>query len=147
MIEVGVRGGALDLGGNLLVFGGGPEHEVGIVDPDEPDFLALTIPLDSGSVATSGQYERFVTVGAQTFGHILDPRDGWPVKPGLSATVIAPRALVADALATAVVVLGAERGMQLLAEYPGVEGVIILDGDVRVTPGLRRRRFASDAAD
>ncbi len=136
MNRTGARGGVLDLGGNLLVFGAGPGNEVGVVDPDDRSVLALTIPLSAGSVATSGQYERFVTVGGRSFGHILDPRTGWPVPAGLSATVVAPRALWADALATAVVVLGVEEGLALLEGTPGVEGVVISSEGARMTSGF-----------
>jgi len=136
MVRMGARGGMLDLGGNLLIFGQGPGHEVGIVDPNEPAVLAVTVPVRAGSVATSGQYERFVTVDGQPYGHILDPRSGWPVPAGLSATVIAPAALLADAMATAVVVLGVQEGLLLLESLPGVEGVIISGDGIQVTSGL-----------
>jgi len=138
MQRTGAIGGMLDLGGNLLVFGAGPGHEVGIVDPERPDALALTVPLSDKSVATSGQYEKFVTIGGQVYGHILDPRTGWPVPSVISATVIAPRAIRADALATAVVVLGADAGLALLENTPGIEGVVITGDSVRLTSGLRK---------
>ncbi len=139
MARAGATGGVLDLGGNLLVFGHGPEPEVGVVDPDDPGAMLLTLPLSEGSVATSGQYERFVSVEGRSLGHIIDPRTGWPVPAGISATVLAPRALRADALATAVVVLGRERGLALLENTPNVEGVIIgADGAVWATRGLQK---------
>jgi len=137
LTRVGARGGALDLGGNLLVFGEGPGHEVGVVDPQDPGGLLLTVPVGRGAVATSGQYERFFTVDGQTYGHILDPRTGWPVAFGFSATVIARHALWADALATAVVVLGQDRGLALLESLAGVEGVVVSGDRICRTSGLR----------
>ena len=139
LARVGARGGTVDLGGNLVVFGEGPGHEVGVVDPRDPGVLLLTIPLDRGAVATSGQYERFVTVADQAYGHVLDPRTGWPVASGCSATVIAPQALWADALATAVVVLGQERGLALLEDLEGIEGVVVNGARVCRTSGLPAR--------
>ncbi len=136
MLRVGAQGGVLDLGGNLFVFGQGAESEVGIVDPARPETLILTVPLSSGAVATSGQYERFVTVGGQAYGHVLDPRTGWPAASGFSATVLAPQALWADALATAALVLGVESGLKMLEGIPGVEGVIVGPDGIEVTSGL-----------
>ena len=137
MRRAGACGGVLDLGGNLVVFGEGPGREVGVVDPDDPQSLLLVVPVAEGAVATSGQYERFVAVDGQAFGHILDPRTGWPVAPGISATVLAPQAMWADALATAVVVLGVAEGLALLESLPGTEGVVVGPRGVRMTSGLR----------
>ena len=58
MIRAGASGGVLDLGGNLVVFGEGPGHEVGVVDPDDPQSLLLVVPMTSGSVATTKDLSR-----------------------------------------------------------------------------------------
>lgn len=140
--ESGVRGGVLDLGGNLLIFGQGPAAEVGIVDPGSQGVergatQPLIVPVGAGAVATSGQYERFVSVGGHRYGHILDSRTGWPAAAGVSATVITSEAIWADALATAVVVLGATEGLALLERLDGVEGVVITADQVQATSGLQ----------
>jgi thiamine biosynthesis lipoprotein len=83
------------------------------------------IHLHEGAVATSGHYRRFVTIGGQRFSHIIDPRSGMPVSDPASVTVIAPDALTADALATAITVLGAEAGLAHADSLPGVEALII----------------------
>ena len=130
MRKSGATGGVVDLGGNILAFGQGPGHQVGIVDPTRDDRLLATIPLADASVATSGQYERFLTIQGRRYGHILDPRTGRPVPAGVSVTVVADKAILADALATAAVVLGMEGGLALLERTPGVEGIIVnVDGD------------------
>jgi thiamine biosynthesis lipoprotein len=139
MARAGATGGVLDLGGNLLAFGAGPGTVIGVVAPDAPGALALTIPLGKGAVATSGQYERFVTIDGQAYGHILDPRTGLPVAPGISATVVAPSALWADALATAVVVMGRAAGLALLEELPDVEGAVVTTTEIHVTSGWTTR--------
>lgn len=126
MREAGAGGGVIDLGGNVLVFGKGPGRQVGIVDPHQSDQLLASIPLTNAAAATSGQYERYLTIEGRRYGHILDPRTGWPVSPGLSVTVVSDRAILADALATAVVVLGPETGLALLEKTDGVEGVLAL---------------------
>ncbi len=130
MRRCGATGGVIDLGGNILAFGQGPGHQVGIVDPTREDRLLATIPLADASVATSGQYERFLTIQGRRYGHILDPRTGRPVPLGVSVTVVSDKAILADALATAAVVLGMEQGLALLEGMPGVEGLIVsVDGD------------------
>ena len=87
-------------------------------------------------MATSGQYERTVTAAGRTWGHILDPRSGRPAPAGVAFTVIATAAIEADALATAAVVLGTDRGLALLEKWPGVEAVVVGPGGMRTTSGL-----------
>jgi len=129
MKSAGATDGVLDLGGNVLVFGPEPRGQVGIVNPGSPGELLATVPVVEGAAATSGQYERFLTIEGRQYGHILDPRSGWPVTGRVSATVVAKQAVLADALATAAVVLGPERGLELLQSIPGVEGVLaVADG-------------------
>jgi len=141
MKAAGAVGGYLDLGGNILVFGQQPGQQVGIVDPANPDEILASLPLAAGAVATSGQYERFLVLDGVSYGHIIDPRTGWPVTPGYSVTVLADRAILADALATAAVVLGAGQGHRLLETATGVEGVTVTEAPsgpavLRATSGL-----------
>lgn len=124
MRAAGARGGMLDLGGNVLVFGEGPGGTVEIRDPRGGEPLA-ELPLAEGAVATSGQYERFVVVDGQRFGHVLDPRTGRPVPGGLAVSVLAPDAMTADALSTAGLVLGLRRGLAFLDSIPGVEALFV----------------------
>lgn len=144
MRRSGALGGTIDLGGNILAFGQGPHRKVGIVDPAQTSLLLASVPLVDAAVATSGQYERFLTIDGNRYGHILDPRTGWPIPQGVSVTVVADQAIVADALATAAVVLGIDQGLALLEQTPGVEGIMAVpDGqggfDLMTTSG-----FASD---
>ncbi|MEN8006620.1 MAG: FAD:protein FMN transferase [Candidatus Krumholzibacteriota bacterium] len=124
MQNAGAGSGVVDLGGNILVFGPATARQVGIVDPRREDRLLAAVLLTDAAVATSGQYERFLTIEGRRYGHILDPRSGWPVPSGISVTVVAGRAILADALATAAVVLGPDDGLALLERISGVEGVL-----------------------
>jgi thiamine biosynthesis lipoprotein len=136
MRAAGAGSGALDLGGNVLVFGPLAATGVEVRDPRGSGSLA-TIPVADGSVATSGQYERFVVIEGRRYGHILDPRTGRPVPGNLSLTVLADDASRGDALATAAVVLGPARGLALLDSLPGVEGLLVLttaSGEPRLIP-------------
>jgi thiamine biosynthesis lipoprotein len=141
MRKTGATGGVIDLGGNILAFGRGPHRKVGIVNPTQQDRLLTAVALADASVATSGQYERYLTIQGRIYGHILDPRTGWPVPQGVSATVVTEKAVLADALATAAVVLGIDRGLALLERTPGVEGLMtVQDGHgelgIRMTSGF-----------
>lgn len=114
----------IDAGGDLFAAGqaeGGAPWRVGVRHPRRPDAILATLTVRDAAVCTSGDYARPLADGAT---HLLDPRTGRPASGIASATVIAPRAMVADALATAAAVLGAEAGIAFLEEQ-GVEGMLV----------------------
>ena len=119
------RNFAIDAGGDLYL-GGSNEHgepwSVGIRHPRHHDQLIDSLRVSNQAICTSGDYERRA--------HILDPRTGTASRTAASATVVAPGAMLADALATAAFVLGPDDGIRLLTRL-GVEGLI-------VTPELKR---------
>jgi thiamine biosynthesis lipoprotein len=85
------------------------------------------------ALATSGSGTQYFIHERRRYGHLLDPRSGWPAEGILSATVIAPNAATADALSTAFYVLGVEASRRFCLAHPGVAAVL-------VTPG----RYAGD---
>lgn len=130
---------AIDAGGDVYVAGfrsdGGP-WSVGVRHPRKADTLLARLRLSDCAVCTSGDYERRSPHDHR--GHLLDPHTGDAATEVISATVLAPRAMVADALATAAFVLGPRRGIALL-EQQGVEGVIVgADHSRSETSGLGR---------
>ncbi len=120
---------AIDAGGDLYM-GGVNDHgapwSVGIRHPRNENELIASLPVSNQAVCTSGDYER--RIGAEH--HLLDPRTGASPQAVASATVVAPTAMLADALATAAFVLGPKDGMEFL-DRMGVEGLI-------VTPDLKQ---------
>jgi thiamine biosynthesis lipoprotein len=119
---------AIDAGGDLY-FGGtnamNVPWSVGIRHPREPNALLQTLRGSNVSVCTSGDYERRFTLGADSEDHhIVDPRTGQTALASISATVLAPSAMVADALGTAAFVLGGKDGIALLERH-GVDGLIV----------------------
>jgi thiamine biosynthesis lipoprotein len=105
----GCRAGLVDLGGDLAIVGPHPDGRpwiVGVRDAAHPDRAALTVPVSSGGVATSGDYERCMVVDGVRYGHILDPRTGWPIAGLASVTVFAPCCLVAGSATTIALLQG-----------------------------------------
>lgn len=116
--------GLVDAGGDVSSFGDGT-FKVGIQDPGDPDKLFGVITLPAGGVVTSGDYERFVTIQGKNYSHIIDPRTGRPADELVSVTAMGPDAMNADALATAISVLGKERGVELMNRLPNYRAVIM----------------------
>lgn len=134
-----VAGMVVNIGGDLMVKGDvvDPVH---ITDPQanaENDAPLAKILIRNKTVATSGNYRRGVQIGNKWYAHIVDPRTARPVDHILSATVIAPNATDAGALATAFNILTLEESKRLAATVPGVEYLIVAaDGKVAKSAGF-----------
>lgn len=98
---------------------------VGIGNPLFRETRLATLLLQDQAMGTSGAATQFFRVAGQRFGHILDPRTGWPVDDMLSVTVIAPSAALADALSTAFFVLGVEKAAECVHTWDGVGAILI----------------------
>lgn len=129
--------------GDILASGKrlGQPWRVGIQDPRGERAALLDHVLLSGrAVSTSGDYERYRLVDGVRYHHIIDPRTGWPAGASISVSVIAGAAEKTDALATAIFVLGAEKGMAL-ARREGVEALLIdANGKRHSTEGFDKYR-------
>lgn len=115
----------IDAGGDLYLAGRNADDapwSVGIRHPEQDDRLLESVFVSDRAVCTSGNYERRDASGGLV-PHILDPRTGDPASRLVSATVISPSAMLADALATAAFVLGPVDGLHLL-ETHGAQGVL-----------------------
>jgi thiamine biosynthesis lipoprotein len=135
--ERGVESAVVDAGGDIGLLGqkeDGRAWKIGIKHPQNPGTTIEIIDVDCPAVATSGNYERFFIQDQIRYHHILDPKTGLPAPDVVSATVLAQTAVEADLLATAVFVLGPIRGMTLIEQLAGVEGVIYVEGP----EGLKR---------
>jgi len=141
-----VQASFLNAGGDIRIYGEKPSGErwtVGIQDPNvngkgsDRTYIAALRLEGEGSVVTSGDYQRFFEENGKKYHHILNPADGKPARQLTSVTIVAGDALTADALSTAVFVLGREKGLSLLKHFPGVDGVIVdQEGKVHYSPGL-----------
>jgi thiamine biosynthesis lipoprotein len=133
---------AINAGGDILARGRHSSNtpwRIGIRHPREPQRLIDTLAVSGAAVCTSGDYERPRPDGTPGH-HLLDPQTGQPVDDVASVTVVAPSAMLADALSTAAFVLRPDRGLGLL-ESQNVEGMIV-STDLRTfeTQGLRKYR-------
>jgi thiamine biosynthesis lipoprotein len=128
----GVRDGLVDLSGNMVALGRPPQAKqwrIGVRDPrDRVSHLARIALSDGEAIATSGKYEQFVAQDGRTYGHIMDPRTGWPAEGLISVTVVAPTAMDADAWDTGLFVLGAHDARRLAAERNDLGVVLIVPG-------------------
>ena len=130
LTDAAIDGGTVDLGGNVLVFGhppSGGRWQVAIVDPLRPRATIGTLELDSGAVATSGNYEHYVVIGGKRYGHLVDPRTGRPKRSVLSATAVGPAGEWSDGLSATLYLVGPTRGRAIVDSIPGLAGVWVLD--------------------
>jgi len=129
MIEEGIEDFMIVVGGQVLV--GGAARTVGIRKPDGlPNELIGTIEIKDTSASTSGDYEKYFERDGVRYHHIIDPRTGYPSKGTRSVTVIAHDAALADALSTALCVMGADQGLLLVNQLAGVEALFINENGV-----------------
>jgi thiamine biosynthesis lipoprotein len=91
---------------------------------DKNKVFAL-LPITNGAVVTSGNYEKYVNFNGKRYSHIIDPRTGYPSIGIISVTVFAPKAELADALATSIFVMGKEAGLDRINQMPKIECIII----------------------
>lgn len=128
LTDAGVEAALIDLSGNMRGLGRPPGREawtVGVRDPADRVPWFATLRLDGDAVATSADYEQFVAADGRRYGHILDPRTGWPAEGLAAVTVLAPTALEADAWATALFASGPEAARALAGARPGIHAILV----------------------
>ena len=137
----GLRDFMVQAGGDLYVGGlkDGRPWKLGIRDPrGSADQLFATLDLTDGTFSTSGDYERFFFKDGRRYHHILDLQLGEPARLSRSVTLVTNKAVIADALAKGVFILGPVRGLALVERIPDVEAVIVGAGnEVVVSSGLK----------
>ena len=130
LMKKGVSAGIINASGDMNTWGkqpGGKDWEVAITNPMNKNKAFALLPLKQGAVVTSGDYEKFVTFNGVRYAHIINPKTGYPSTGIISATVFAPKAELADALATSVFVMGKDVGINRINQLPQIECIIIDD--------------------
>jgi thiamine biosynthesis lipoprotein len=136
---------------NYMIFGGGQvlvnghkgerAWRVGVQHPRVNDYFGF-VEADSGSIATSGDYEHAFMQDGKRWHHIIDLKTGRPVQHTASVTVVSDSAFYADAIDTALFIMGAKKALKKLATAPGPKAeVLIVDSDMRLhmSPGMQKR--------
>ena len=131
--SAGCTSAMVNLAGDLMILGPQPDGapwRVGIRHPRRAGMLLATLPVTSGAIATSGDYERFIEVDGVRHSHILDPRTGRPARGLQSVTVHAPSCLVAGSATTIAMLKGREAGLAWLEELGLASLAVTEDGTV-----------------
>jgi len=145
--EFGVTKAIIKAGGDMFLISDNKGFNksnfiIGIQDPREKLKIIGEAFSRHGAVTTSGDYERFFMSGGKRYAHILDPGTGYPARRSRSATIVADDPTLADALSTAVFVMGPKKGLALIESLDGVECVIVgRDGVIHNSTGFKGRLF------
>ena len=140
----------INLGGNVICYGALPRDglwRIGIEDPaPEAETLLGTLSLTDASVVTSGDYQRYYTVGGVRYCHIIDPDTLYPLRYYSAVTVVAQSSALADALSTALFLMPPEEGERLVEANPQAEAIWVYpDGSTRESAGLNRYEYKEGA--
>jgi len=127
-IQRGIQNVLVDFGQDVRVRGHAPGKKfwwIGLDDAQQPGKCWAGVAVNDHAVATSGDYLRNFILNGTRYGHILDPRTGYPALNDCRATsVIAPSCTIAGLLSTGACILGAKEGMELIELHPGAAGAI-----------------------
>lgn len=154
---------ALISGGSSSLYGlgslwGDDGWLVGIEDPSDPAHTVATVRLKDRALGTSSASNQYFEVGGRRYGHLLDPRTGWPADQVAGVSVLAADAATADALATALFVMGLDKTAEFCHNHPDIAAVIVLKNapgcggarvvtfnlsphEVKIVSGQRRAMF------
>lgn len=124
----GVTSGVINASGDIAAWGAQPDGtpwQIGLVNPMKENKVFAWFPIKDSAVVTSGDYKKYVMIDGERYGHILNPKTGIPSKGLVSVTVFAPKAEMADGLATALFVMGHETGIHLVNQLPEVDALMI----------------------
>lgn len=141
LVNKGVKGGIINASGDLTTWGKQPDGKswlVGIKNPLNKNKIFAWFPVENKAVVTSGNYEKFLLINNQRYSHIINPKTGYPSKGVISTSVFAPKAELADALATSIFVLGVEKGLYFINQLTGVDCIIVTDkGEIHYSNNIK----------
>ena len=141
LINKGVQSGIINASGDINTWGlqpNGEEWKVAITNPLNKKNAFALLPVRNKAVVTSGDYEKFIIIGGNRYSHIIDPRTGYPSKGIISSTIFAKNAELADALATSIIVMGKDAGINIIDQIPQVECMLIDDrGEIHYSKNIQ----------
>ncbi len=130
MQAAGVKSGVVNASGDLTTWGkqaNGEKWNIGIVHPELSSAIFSYMNISELSVATSGNYEKFIMIDGEKYSHTINPRTGLPVKGIKSVTIVSTNAEIADAMATPVMIMGINAGLDMINQIKDIEAIVIDD--------------------
>lgn len=137
--EEAPAGVLLNVGGNICATGAKPDGsswKIGVQNPDDAAAHLSTCVLTTGSMVTSGDYQRYYTVDGVKYHHIIDPETGYPARYWRSVTILCGDSGLADVLSTALFLLPLEEGKTLLKQYSAEAMWVDAQGKIFQTDGF-----------
>jgi thiamine biosynthesis lipoprotein len=132
LLKNNVQSGIINASGDLSAWGLQPDGKkwtIGVANPDTPNAAFSYMEISNKAVATSGNYEKFVTIEGKKYSHTIDPKTGLPITGIKSVTIMASNAEFADAMATPIAVMGIKAGLFLIDQIPDLYCIIIDDNN------------------
>lgn len=132
MKEMGTESGVVNASGDMTTWGYQPNGNpwtIGIANPNAKHEIFSYMNITNLAVATSGNYEKYIMVNGKKYSHTIDPRTGLPVRGIKSVTIISANAEIADAMATPVMIMGINAGLNLINQMKDIETIIIDDNN------------------
>lgn len=132
MKELGVISGVVNASGDLCAWGYQPNGQpwtIGIANPNAAKEVFSWLAITDMAVATSGNYEKYIMIDGKRYSHTIDPRTGLPVTGIKSVTIVTTNAEIADAMATPVMIMGIQTGLDMINQMKNIEAIIIDDND------------------
>ncbi|MBT3924025.1 MAG: FAD:protein FMN transferase [Nitrospina sp.] len=139
LTESNIHHALINAGGDLKTLGRRPDQtawKIGIQHPRKPESILASFSLTEKAVATSGDYQKYFDHEGVRYHHVLNPKTGNPVPGAMSATVLTNTVMDADALSTALFVMGAKKGLAFIDSLADTEGLIV---DQNTSPHLSKR--------
>lgn len=133
LISNGTRGGIINASGDLTTWGkqsDGKSWYVGVKNPLNKNKIFSWFPVENKAVVTSGNYEKYILINNKRYSHIINPKTGFPTQGIMSVSIFAPKAELADALATSIFVMGVNEGLYFVNQIATIDCIIVSDDGV-----------------
>ncbi|MFT3910667.1 MAG: FAD:protein FMN transferase [Ferruginibacter sp.] len=130
--QKGIASGVVNAAGDLVTWGLQPNGDpwtIGIASPDLDHLPFSYLDITDAAIATSGNYEKFIVVDGKKYSHTIDPKTGLPVEGIKSVTIISSNAEIADAMATPVMIMGIDVGLDMINQMKNMACIIIDEHD------------------
>lgn len=130
--QLGVQSGIVNAAGDLTTWGcqqNGKPWTIGLADPNNAQQPFSYLNISNLAIATSGNYEKFVTINGKKYSHTINPKTGLPISGIKSVSIICPNAEIADALATPVTIMGVKVGLHMINQMKNIACIIIDDNN------------------